>query len=422
MTTMTTSRSQRSVFADSGFRRLFAAAVASRLGTSISYLAVPLAAVTALEATPGEVGVLAMLSTLAFLLIGLPAGAWVDRMRRRPVMVTADLVRAVLLGSVPVAWWLGALTLPHLYIVVLLCGVATVFFEIADQSYLPRLVEPGQLMAANGALVSMDAANQLAGRGVGGYLIQVLSAPVAIAVDAVSYLWSALCLRSIRRVEPLPEKGGVSLGRDIAEGLRLVTGHPILRAVAVEGTLANLGIQIIQAMLPILFVRELGLSPLWLGAFFTAGGVGVFLGSASARRLGQWLGEGRTVLLTSVAIVPFVPLIPLLDDGAGLWTAGVAWMTVTYKVGVGNVIKVSFRQRVTPDRLLGRVSATMRFLLSGALAVGAGVAGLVGELASVRAALWVGAAMLAVSWLPIMFSPLRTLRELPEDAQAIPAQ
>ncbi|MGV9775532.1 MFS transporter [Streptosporangium sp. NPDC003464] len=414
MTTTTTSH--RPLFADADFRRLFAAAAASRLGTSIGYLALPLAAVTALRATPGEVGVLAMLSTLAFLLIGLPAGAWVDRMRRRPVMITADLVRAVLLGSVPVVWWLGALTLPHLYAVVLLCGAATVFFEVADQSYLPHLVGPERLMAANTALVSMDAANQLAGRGVGGYLIQLLSAPAAIAVDALSYLWSALCLRSIRRVEPRPEvRAEAGLGRDIAQGLRLVTGHPILRAIAVEGALTNLGIQIVQTMLPVLFVRELDLSPLWLGAFLTVGGIGVFLGSAGARRLGRRLGEGRTILLTSVAFVPSVPLIPLLDEGLWLWPSAAAWLVLTYKVGVGNVIKVSFRQRVTPDEMLGRVTATMRFLFTGALAIGAGVAGLVGDLVSVRAALWTGAAVLAVSWIPIMFSPLRSLRELPEN-------
>ncbi|MFB9890861.1 MFS transporter [Planobispora takensis] len=412
---------QRSVFADRDFRKLFAAATASRLGTSIGDLAVPLAAVTALAATPGELGVLAMFSTVAYLLIGLPAGAWVDRMRRRPVMVVTDLARAMLLGSVPLAWWLDVLTFAHLCAVVLVCGVATLFFELADQSYLPHLVGPDRLTAANTALVTMDAADNLAGRAIGGYLIQLLSAPVAIVLDALSYLWSALFLRGISRVEPRPERTGeTSLRRDIGEGVRMVARHPILRAIAAEGALTNLAIQIIQTMLPLLFVRELGLSPVWLGVFLTMGGVGFMLGSASANRLGRRIGDGRAVWLTSVAIVPFTPLIPLLDTGAGMWLAGVGWMAVTWKVGVSNVIKVSFRQRITPGHLLGRVTATMRFLLTGALAAGAAAAGLIGELAGVRAALWAGAAVLAVSFLPIMLSPLRTMRDLPEGGEAGP--
>ncbi|GAA3446998.1 MFS transporter [Planomonospora venezuelensis] len=411
----------RSVFADPDFRRLFAAAAMSRLGTSIGHLAVPLAAVTALAATPGELGVLAMLSTLAFLLIGLPAGVWVDRLRRRPVMVVADLVRAALLASVPLAWWLGALTFAHLCAVVLVCGFATVFFEIADQSYLPQLVGPDRLTAANTALVSMDAANQLAGRGIGGLLIQLLSAPAAILVDALSYLWSAVCLRGITRAEPPPARGErTSLPREVGQGLGMVAGHPILRAIAVEGALTNLAIQIVQTVLPLVFVRELGLSPLWFGVFLTAGGVGFLLGSAGAARLGRRFGESRVVWLTSVAVVPFAPLIPLVDAGAGLWLAGAGWMAVTYKVGVANVIKVGFRQRVTPGRLLGRVTATMRFMFTGALAIGAGAAGLIGELAGTRAALWAGAAVLAVSFLPIMLSPLRTLRDLPDGAGGAP--
>ncbi|GGT01269.1 MFS transporter [Planobispora rosea] len=408
----------RTVFADPDFRRLFAAAAASKLGTSIGHLAVPLAAVTALAATPGQLGVLAMLSTLAFLLVGLPAGAWVDRMRRRPVMVAADLVRAALLASVPLAWWLGTLTFAHLCAVVLICGFATVFFDIADQSYLPHLVAPDRLTAANTALVSMDAANQLAGRGIGGLLIQLLSAPVAILADALSYLWSAVCLRGITRAEPPIARGErTSLPREIGQGLRMVTGHPILRAIALEGALTNLAIQIVQTMLPLVFVRELGLSPVWLGVFLTAGGAGFLLGSAGAARLGRRFGESRLIWLSSVAIVPFAPLIPLLGTGPGLWLAGAGWMAVTYKVGVANVIKVSFRQRVTPGPLLGRVTATLRFMFTGALAIGAGAAGLIGEAAGTRAALWAGAAVLVVSFLPIMFSPLRTLRDLPGDEE-----
>nr|BFE79591.1 hypothetical protein GCM10020093_021920 [Planobispora longispora] len=172
---------------------------------------------------------------------------------------------------------------------------------------------------------------------------------MAILVDALSFLWSALCLRGITRPEsPVARGERTSLWREVGQGLGMVAGHPILRAIALEGALTNLAIQIIQTMLPLLFVRELGLSPLWFGVFLSIGGAGFFLGSASASRLGRRLGESRAIWLTSVGIVPFTLLIPLLDAGAGLWLAGAGWMTVTYKVGVANVIKVSFRQRVTP--------------------------------------------------------------------------
>lgn len=405
----------RSLFRDRAFRQLFAAAAMSKLGSSVSYLAIPLVAVSAMNASPAQVGLLSTLSTLAFLVIGLPAGAWVDRMRKRSVMITADLIRVAALSSVPIVWGLGSLTLRQLYVVVLVSGAATVFFDVASQSHLPDLVGRDRLSEANAHLVMADALTQVSGRSAGGFLLSVVTAPVAVAVDAVSYLWSAMCLLGIRRTDPLPvRRADANLVREVRAGLRFVFADPVLRPIAVAGACTNLAIQLCQTMLPVLVTRELGLPDWVLGLFFAVGGVGVFLGSLSARRLAGRFGAGRVLWMMGLGVAPFGIPVALIDRGPALWLAAAAWLVTTFKVGIDNVLKVSFRQSVTPDVMMGRMNATMRFVLTGALCVGSALAGLLGQAVSVRAALWVGAVGLAVVWVPIFFSPLRTTHALPK--------
>lgn len=394
------------------FHLLFAAAAVSRLGTSVGYVATPLIAVTALRATPGEVGLLATLSTVAFLVIGLPAGAWTDRLRRRPVLVAADVARAAVLCSVPVAWWLGALHIGQLYAVVLLCGIGTVFFDVANQSYVPQVVGRSALLAANTRLVSMDAVNDIAGRGVAGYLVALVTAPVAVLVDAVSYLVSAWCVLRVRHREPVPVKADRRLWRDMTEGIQFVVRHRVLRAIAMSGALVNLGIVLIVTMLPVVLVDEMKVSPAVLGLFLAVGGVGTLLGSLVARRLAHWIGAGRLSLVGALVAAPCGFGMPFVAAGPWMWLAGTGWVIVTAVVGSNNVVLVSFRQSVTPDRLLGRMTASFRFLLMGALAVGAAAAGVIGEAVSPRAALAAGATAIALVWVPILASPLRKARDL----------
>lgn len=399
------------------FRTLFAASTLSQLGTNVSYVAVPLIAVTALDAGPGQVGVLATLSTLAFLLIGLPAGAWVDRMRHRRVLIAADLARAVLYASVPLAWWTDTLTLGQLYAVVLLNGAATVFFDVTSQSTLPGLVGREALVPANAAMVALQAVSNVAGRGAGGALVQFLTAPVAVVCTAAAYLASALQLTAIRhKEEPKGRNQKASLKAQIAEGLRHVFGNPELRALALTAALTNLGMQIINTMLPVLFVRELDLPASALGLFWAAGGLGLLLGARCARPLAGRLGYGRSLGLAGAVLAPAALLVPLIDRGGWLWVAGAGWTLALFKTGTDNVLGVSLRQRMTSDDLLGRMNATFRFVLTGALALGAAVSGLLGELAGVRATLWVGGTLLAAAFLPVFLSPVRTRRELPRYA------
>ncbi|MEV4973371.1 MFS transporter [Streptomyces scopuliridis] len=398
------------------FRTLFTATALGQLGTNIGYVAVPLIAVTTLDATPGQVGALATLSTVAFLLIGLPAGAWVDRMRHRRVLITADLARAALLASVPVVWWFDALTLTHLYVVVVLTGCATVFFDIGSQSVLPRLVDRDGLVRANAAVMTLIAVGNVSGRGAGGGLVQLLTAPLALVCTAGAHLASALRLTALRRA-PAPSRPPaghpVRLSAQIAEGLRHVLGNKELRALALTAALANLGSQIINTMLPVLFIRDLGLPASALGLFWSVGGAGLLLGARCARPVADRLGHGRTLALAGLCLAPAGLLVPLIDRGPGLWLAGTGYLLAMFKTGMDNVLGVSLRQRMTSDSLLGRMNATFRFLLTGALAVGSALAGLFGELVSVQSTLWIGAAVLAGAFLPTFLSPVRTRRQLP---------
>ncbi|MFI2434164.1 MFS transporter [Streptomyces sp. NPDC018693] len=400
------------------FRALFAASALSHLGTSIGYVALPLLAVTVLDAGPGQAGALAALSTAAFLLIGLPAGAWVDRLSGRRVLVVADAARAALLASVPVAWWLDALTLPQLYAVALLNGCATVFFDIGSQSVLPALVGRERLVRANAAIVSLMAGANIAGRGAGGFLVQLATAPLALAAGALAYFASALGLTRVdRRAAPGPAQR--RLRAEVAEGLRHVLRSGELRALAATATLANLGAQMVNAMLPVLFTRELGLPAGALGLYWAAGGVGLLLGAACARHLASRLGHGRALARVGLWCAPAGLAVALVGRGPWLWIAGAAWLVVMAKTGIDNVLGVTLRQHLTPDALLGRMNATFRFLLTGALAIGSTLAGVIGELLDVRTAVWTGAACLACAFLPVFRSPLRTLRSLPATPPAV---
>ncbi|MFD6276034.1 MFS transporter [Streptomyces sp. NPDC060209] len=407
---------------NSDFRNLFTATSFGQLGTNIGYVAVPLIAVSALDASPGQVGALATLSTVAFLLIGLPAGAWMDRMRQRRVLIAADLARAGLFASIPLAWWLDALTLWQLYVVVLLHGCATVFADVGSQSVLPQLVGRADLVRANAAVNTLIAAGTVVGRGAGGGLVQLLTAPVAVVSAAVGYLISALRLTAIRRTpSPPPNPPGQAgrLGPQIAEGLRHVFGNKELRSLALTSACSNLGSQILNTMLPVLFVRELGFPEGVLGLFWAAGGVGLLLGARCAGFVARHLGYGHALGVVGLYMAPAGLLVPLVDRGPWLWVAGAGWLLTMFKTGMHNVLGVSLRQRMTSTALLGRMNATFRFLLTGALAVGAAVAGVIGALAGVHATLWVGGVFLTLSFLPVLLSPVRTRRELPQQKEAL---
>ncbi|MGW1893789.1 MFS transporter [Streptomyces sp. NPDC002004] len=397
------------------FRLLLAGATAGQLGAQVTLVALPLVALLELDASALQVGLLTTAETAAFLLIGLPAGAWADRMRKRPLMIRADVVRAAAMASIPAAALAGVLTMAQLYAVAVISGVATVFFDVAHQSYLPQILPRDQLVAGNGALEAVRSSAQVTGPGVGGALVQLAGAHLAIVADAVGYLLSALFLTGIRRSEDAPQAvPGASLRKEIAEGVRFVTGHPLLRVIAATTGLANLCTAVLMATQTVHLVRVVGLGPGALGLVLSASAVGGLLGALCAGPLASRVGQARVIWLSALVTGPFALLWPLSGRGAGgavLFATGSG--AVFFGAVVYNVAQVSFRQAVCPRRLLGRMNATLRFLMWGTLPLGALLGGTLAEAYGSRAALaWCAAGFLLVP-LPLVLSPLRRLRDLP---------
>ncbi|MFI8344819.1 MFS transporter [Streptomyces sp. NPDC085639] len=407
------------------FRLLLAGAATGQLGAQVTLVALPLVAVLELEAPAFQVGLLTAAETAAFLLVGLPAGALTDRMRKRPLMIRADLVRAVAVASIPVAALADVLTMAQLYVVALVTGVATVFFDVAHQSYLPQILPREQLVAGNGALETVRSTAHVTGPGIGGGLVQLVGAQFAVIVDAIGYVLSALFLLRVKQPEQAPEPAaaGGSLRKEIGEGVRFVFGHPLLRVIALTTGLANFSTAVLMATQTVHLVRVVGLEAGGLGLVLSASAVGGLLGALCAGRLAAGLGQARVMLLSVVVTGPFALLWPLSGHGvagAALFAAGSA--VVSFGAVVYNVAQVSFRQGMCPPRLLGRMNATLRFLMWGTLPLGALLGGALAQSYGSRTALaWCAVGILAVP-LPLLLSPLRRMRDLPaphdDDADA----
>ncbi|WP_375115647.1 MFS transporter [Nonomuraea sp. MTCD27] len=402
-----------SLLKDHDFRGLFLADSASQAGTQILVLALPLVAVSALHASEFEVGALAACQTLAFVVIGLPAGAIVDRLGKRAVMVVSDWARALALASVPVAWWLDGLTIHQLYAVALVLGVFTVFFDAAYQSYLPHLVGRERLVEGNSALEGVRTVAQLGGPGAGGYLIQFLTAPFALVVTVAGFAWSALCLATIRKPEARQERRRGHLGREIGEGVRFVLGHRLLRRVAGCAATANLFATMAQPPILLLLARDLALAPGTIGLLMAAGGLGGVTGALANRRIAARFGQGPTIWLAIGLPAPLMFLVPWVEAD---WRLGL-FVVFEFFFGAGavvfNVTQLSFRQAITPEPLLGRMNATIRFLVWGTMPLGGLLGGALSAAIGVRNTLLVAASGACLAFLWVVTSPMRSMRELP---------
>jgi MFS family permease len=388
----------------------------SVFGSQITGTALPLAALLALNASALQVGVLAMLGTLPMLLVGLPAGAWVDRLPRRPILIAADLGRAALLLSIPVAFALRRLRIEQLYLVTLLAGALTVFAEIAGHAYLVALLPPDELVAGNSRLSTGEAVAEIGGPSLAGVLVQVIRAPFAIALDALSFLFSAGCLWRIATPEPPPTARSERprLPREIAEGLRLVLTSPILRALAgCMGTFTFFG-NFIGTLYALYAIRVLHLSPAVVGALVGLGGVSSLAGSLLAPRVLRWGGIGP-VLIGAKLVSGLVGLLIPLAGGPPLVAAlclaagqlfGDAALTIHF------IAQASLRQAAIPPRLLGRAHASMQVLERGAAPIGALLAGVLAQAISPRFALLIAVLGMQTAVLWLVFSPIRHIRRL----------
>ena len=408
---------QPKLWKDGEFLKLWWGQTISELGSQVSVLALPTVAILTLSATPFQVGLLEALQFLAFPVLGLIAGVYADRIRRRPIMIVCDLLRMLALGSVPVSYILGVLTIEQLYAVALLVGVGTVFFDVAYQSYLPAIISRSDLVEGNSKLQVTGSVAQMVGPALAGFLIQLVGAARTVTVDASSFLVSVLSLWWIRRPEPAPkpasEAGRGGFFTEMLEGIRFVLGNPTISRIAGSTATSNLGGNIMFAVLLIYAYRILHLTPGLMGLVFAAGAVGGLLGALSASWITARLGVGPTLFVTTTAGGLSMILVPLAQYGFAI-----PLLIASLFVGSGvnpvyNITQVSLRQAITPDRVQGRMNATVRTIIWGTIPIGAFLGGIIGTAYGVLPAIYVGIAvsLLAGAW--ILAGPIR-LRVQPE--------
>ena len=407
---------------NTAFVRVWSAATISIFGSLVTRIALPLAAILVLGAGAFEVAVLRSLELGATLLVGLVAGAWVDRLRRRPVLIRADLGRAALLASIPVAFAFGVLTFWQLLAVSGLAAILTTFFDAADNAYLPTIVERDRLVDANAALAASGSASEFMAFGVSGFLVQLLTAPLAIAVDALSFVGSALLLGSIKREEgaPPPKADREPVLDEIRDGLRLVIHDPVLRSFAGAQMALSALWGIFGATWFLFVLEELDLGPAVLGVVAGVGGFSSFIGAIVASRATRRWGIGPVAIWAMVLSAIGNAFIPLAPAGLPLLAVGclvVQQLVADSAVTVYDITEVSVRQTLVRDRALGRVASTFQVASGLAQLVATLGAGLLAEVIGLRATAWLaplgGLLAAGILWA----SPVRALRVLPEQAR-----
>lgn len=399
------------------FRLFWAGQTVSLVGSQVSALALPLTAAIVLSAGPAQMGLLGAAAFLPFLFLTLPAGAWIDRRRRRPILIGADIGRGLLIAVIPIAAISGVLRIEILYLVALGSGCFQVLFDLAYLAHVPSLVPREQLTEANGRLQATASAAEVGGPGIAGLLIQAIGAPIALLLDALSYLISAISLRLIATPEPPPATpdASPSFRAEVIEGLRFLRRQRVLRACALEAAQYNLFNQVIFAVLILHATREVRLEPAVIGIAFAVGSVGSLAGAALAPRIARRVGVGPAIAGSMIlsCVAPLLLPIAASTDLPAV-TIALSFAVGGFGVAISNVHIVTLRQAVTPDAMLGRLNASYRTLVYGAIPIGSLLGGLLGELIGLRGTLVVGAVGMLVAPVWVLGSPLPRMRRVPD--------
>ena len=410
------------------FRNLWAAETISVFGSQVDDLAIGFVAILVLDASAFEIAVLGTLNFAPFILLTLPAGVWVDRLRRRPILISADFARAGLLATVPLAYALDVLTLTQLYLVVFLVGACQVFFDVAYQSYLPSLVERDEIVEGNSKLEISRSSAQVTGPGIGGTLVELVTAPYAVLVDALSFIASGIFLLRIRKQENVvrvasADRRKPSMRSELKEGLRFVAANPNLRAQAGCTATSNLFSSLAFSIFLVFAVRELRLSAAVIGLAFSVGAAGSLLAAFTARRISDRFGIGPTSIVMAAVFGPSFILVALAPAGnAAIPFLIVAQLVFGFSVVVYNIAQVSYRQAICPPRLQGRMNSVMRFIVWGTIPIGTIAGGGLATWLGLRETIVIGAVGGGLSFLWLLLSPQRHLRELPapiDDDEAV---
>ena len=396
------------------FVRFWAGQTISVFGDQISTLAIPLTAVLVLHASAVQVGILTALAWLPHLLFSLPAGVWIDRRsNRRRNMIVADFLRAAALATIPVAWWLGVLTIWQLLAVAFAVGAFTVFFDLSSVSFFVALVPRRQYVEANSKLSTTRSLSYIGGPGTAGVLVQALGAPVALLADALSFVASAVALRGVKVAEPEVEPSGASARADLAEGFRYLIRHPVLRAGTACTSTINFFSFFIFAIFVLYASRTLGLGPATIGLILGAASFGALLGAVIAPRVGRRLGIGRAVVLGSVLFPAPMALFPLAHGSH--WLSGSMLLAGEFLASVGVMIfdvnQNSLGTMLTPDAVRSRVVGVSRFFNYGTRPVGALLGGVLGSMIGLRPTLWIAVVGCLFGVLFLLASPMPQMRE-----------
>jgi MFS family permease len=401
------------------YRRLWGAQTVSQFGSQISQLALPLVAVIGIGASTFSVALLWMFELLPFLLFALPAGVWVDRLPRRPILIAADLGRAAALGSVPLVAAFSDVSIWQLYAVGFATGLGTVFFDVAYQSYLPTLIEAGDLVEGNAKLELSRSAAQVAGPGIGGILIQWIGAAFAVAVDAVSFVWSAILLARIRALEPEPEPTPErNMLREIREGLGYLLGDPRWRAITANIFVFNLGTGITGPLFLVYGVRGLGLSPGQLGLVFTLGNLGWVAGAIVGPRFTRRYGAGRMLVAGSAIAGAPLFLWPLAPHDLAILFTATSWALVAFGIVLFNIPGISLYQTLVPARILGRMNASRRWIVWGVTPLGNVLGGALAAVIGIKPTMYLGCAISTVAFAFLLVKPVRSLATVSLHARA----
>ena len=391
---------------------LWAGQTAAQVGFQVGTLATSAIAITVLHASETQIGVLSGLQTLAFLIVGLPAGAWVDGWRKRHVMIAANLARIAALVSIPTAYAFFSLTIAHLMVVAALLGLSTVFFDVAYQSYVPMIASKRYIGAANGRLEASSQVGRAGGPGLGGWLLGVLAPPLAYLLTASTYVCSTWAIWRIRTPEPRPAHSDASLRSQIVEGLSFVRGQrllfPLFSCIACAA-FAGAGIQV---LLPILVLRTLGMSATQLGLLLSAGALGGILGALTRSAWITRLGIGRCIVITNIVGVSALLAHPasVHVPVAAAWVIACSGVVSSYFITIYNVTQMSLRQEICPPDMLGRMNAIFRFAVWGVMPLGSFVAGIIASWVGVEATMYIFTAASIAAGIAMGFTPAARIR------------
>ncbi|TQF05511.1 MFS transporter [Kitasatospora acidiphila] len=396
------------------FRLLYTGEVTGQFGGSVTNLALPLIATVVLHADALKVSSLTAAAWLPWLLLGLPAGAWVDRLRRRPVMLAAAACSLLLYLTIPVAGTLGLLTFPQLLAVAFCAGVSAVFFQTAYTALLPTLVAEPDRAEGNAKIQGSASVAQFAGRSSAGAIAQFFGPVNGLFANTVTFLVSVLCTARIheaeRRTAPAARR---SLRQDVGEGLRLVLGDSWLRSILAYGGLSNLALTAYQSIQVIFLLNRAGLPQGLIGTLIALSGLGGIAGAAVARRVGAAIGTARALLLFQLGLPVLALLIPLADKGAGAACYLVGGLAVSGGVVAGNVLRATFIQRYVPAEMFGRTSATTAVVVYGTMPIGALLGGGLAQAFGLGTAMWLSCAAVPLAATVLLCSPIRRHRDLP---------